>query len=77
MTSYRNLYIDNVYFFNKADIDAFLKNKAIEAYRRACRRFAEKPSMEMSIYCNEQAERLHKVEGLSWEEIEEIEISAY
>lgn len=77
MTAYRNLYIDHILFNSKADIDTFLKNKAIEAYRRACGRFAEKPSMEMSIYCQEQADRLHKVEGLSWEEIEEIEISAY
>ena len=55
----------------------FKNEPHIVGTRRACRRFAEKPSMEMSIYCQEQAERLHKVDGLSWEEIEEIEISAY
>lgn len=77
MTKYRNYYIDNVIFNSKEDIDRFIKAQAIESYKRACKRFSEKPSMEMSIFCSEKAEYLHRVIGLSWEEIEEIEISAY
>ena len=59
------------------DYDAFIKKQSVEEYRRACRYFAEKPSMEASIYCSERADYLNRVIGLSWEEIEEIEISAY
>ena len=29
MTQYKEYYIDYVYFFSKADIDSFLKRKAI------------------------------------------------
>lgn len=77
MTKYRNYYIDNVIFNSKEDIDRFIKAQTIESYKRACKRFSEKPSMEMSIFCSEKAEYLHRVIGLSLEEIEEIEISAY
>ena len=42
-----------------------------------CSYFAENPSMEASIYCSERADYLNRVIGLSWEEIEEIELSAY
>lgn len=77
MMKYRGYYIDHVIFHSKADIDAFVKKNAVNAYRRACRMFAESPSMECSIYCHEQAQRLHDDFGLSFSEIEEIEISAY
>ena len=77
MTQYRGYYIDNVIFNSKSDIDAFIKKQSVDEYRRACRYFAEKPSMEASVYCSEKADYLNRVIGLSWEEIEEIELSAY
>ena len=77
MTKYRGYYIDNVVFNSKEEIDRFLKNQAIESYKKACKRFDENPTMEMSVFCNKQADRLHNVFGLSYEEIEEIEVSAY
>ena len=77
MTQYKGLYIDHVIFHNAADIDAFLKEKAVESYKRAVRHFAECASYEASAYCDEKAEILHRVYGLDWAEIEEIEIEAY
>lgn len=77
MTQYRGYYIDNVIFSSKADIDEFVKEQAIRAYKTACRLFYESPSMERSTYCYELAERLHKVFGFTWDQIEAMELAIY
>lgn len=76
MKQYKGYYIDHVYFNSKEDIDKFLEKQAVESFVKACRYFAEHPSMEASIYEDEQAERLNKVFGYDWETIEQMEIEA-
>ena len=76
MTKYKGYYIDHVVFNSKDEIDAFVKAQAVEGYKAAYKRFTAKPNMETSAYCSKLADRLHKVFGLSYAEIEEIEISA-
>ena len=75
MTQYKGLYIDHIFFNTKADIDSYLKTKAVEAYKMAVRYFANHPSMEASIYADEKATNLVTAHGFSWGEVEEIEIS--
>lgn len=77
MKQYKGYYIDNVIFNSTEEIDNFLKEQALNAYRVACELFARESTMETSIYCDEQAERLVKYFGYSWEELEAIEIEVY
>lgn len=77
MTKYKGYYIDHVIFSSKAEIDDYLKQSAINTYKTACKWFAEQPCMEAAKYAADKAEALHKVHGLTWSEIEEIENSVY
>lgn len=77
MKQYKGLYIDNVYFNNTADIDQFLKEKAVQSYKTAVELFAHRKSMEYAIYVDECAERLVNQFGYTWEQVEAIEASAY
>ena len=77
MKQYKGYYIDHVYFHSKAEIDAHIKQEAVEEYQRRIRYFADHSTMEASIFCTEQADRLHNIFGFSYEEIEAIEIAAY
>lgn len=77
MKQYKGYYIDNVIFNNEAEIDAFLEKQAIDAYKLACELFAERPTIENSIYCDEKAERLVNQFGYTWDQIEALEIDAY
>ena len=76
MKQYRGYYIDNVVFFSKADIDAFIKQKAVEKFIWLNKYFSEHMTMEASVACSEQADLLHNNFGFSWEEIEALEIKA-
>lgn len=76
MAEYRGYYIDGIHFNSKAEIDAFVKKAAIKGYRLRVQSFADHPDLEHSLYANEQAEYLHKVFGMTWSEIEDIEIEA-
>lgn len=76
MTQYKGYYIDNIYFHSKAEIDNHIKNQAVEGFKRLHRYFAEHPTMEVSIRCSEEADRLHNIFGFSYEEIEALEIAA-
>lgn len=76
MTQYRGYYIDHIYFHSKAEIDAHIKNKAVEEYQRRIKYFSDHSTMEASIFCSEQADLLHNNFGFSYEEIEELEIAA-
>lgn len=76
MKQYKGYYIDGVYFNSKADIDEHIKAVTIESYKVACEMFSRHSDMEHSIYAAEIADRLHAL-GLTWDEIEAIEIEAY
>ena len=76
MTKYKGYYIDGVTFRNKAEIDKFIKDETINAYKMYCKMFAEKPSMELMHLINPCMDKLHDEYGLSYEEIELLEIEA-
>ena len=76
MTQYKGYYIDNIYFHSKAEIDNHIKNQAVESFKRLHRYFADHPTMEVSIRCSAEADRLHNIFGFSYEEIEALEIAA-
>lgn len=63
-------------FHTEAAVDAFILDRLKAKYRNAIKRFAAAASMELSIYASRIADQL-AAEGLSWSEIEEIELSAY
>lgn len=75
MKNYKGYYIDNVIFHSIEEIDAFLKNQAIEAYKKAVELFALHATMENSIYADSKAEILVNRHGLTWEDIEALEIA--
>ena len=77
MTKYKGLYIDHIYYHSKADIDESIKQKEIKNYKMRCEILAMRKTMEASIFADEQAEKLHNEFGISWEELEQIEIEAY
>lgn len=76
MKQYKGYYIDGVTFSSKADIDEHIKAATIQSYKVACEMFSRHSDMEHSIYASEIADRLHAL-GLTWDEIEQIEIEAY
>lgn len=78
MTQYKGYYIDNIIFNSKADIDNHIKEQAIDRYKMMCRMFAEHDAgMELSILMSEQADYMHNVCGMDYNEIEEIEIEVF
>ena len=77
MTQYKGYYIDHIYFNSEAEIDAHIKQKAVEEYQRRIRYFANHSTMEESIFCTDQTDLLYNNFGFSYEEIEAIEIAAY
>ena len=74
MKNYKGYYIDKVIFNSEKEIDDFLKDNAINAYRKAVELFAIHSTMEKSIYCDERAEILVNKFGFTWEDVEELEI---
>ena len=77
MTQHKSYYIDHIYFNSKDEIDAYIKQKAVEEYQRRIRYFADHTTVEASIFCTEQADLLHNNFCFSYEEIDAIEIAAY
>lgn len=77
MKQYKGYYIDKVIFHNETDIDAFIKKQTIEKYQQLCKMFAKNACMELIDMMNPYEERLHNEFGLSYEEIEQLEILAY
>lgn len=76
MKQYKGYYIDHVVFNSEAEIDNFIKEQAIEKYKMLCAMFAKKPSMELTAIMCDKADYLHNVCGLTYAEIEDIEIEA-
>lgn len=77
MKQYRGLYIDHIYYHSEADIDEAIKQREINNYKMRCENFAIHRTIEASLYADEQAEKLHDKFGISWKELERIEIEAY
>ena len=77
VTKYKNCYIGEGCFRNKAEVDEYLKQQDIEQFKKLHRMFAEKPDIAMGIICDKQAERLHDMYGFEWDEIEQMEIEVY
>lgn len=78
MTQYKCYFIDHIIFNSKTDIDTFIKEQAIDRYKMMCRMFAEHDAgMELSILMSEQADYMHNVCGMDYNEIEEIEIEVF
>lgn len=74
---YRGYYIDHIVFNSKEDIDSFIKKQAIDHYKMLCAMFANKPSMELSFMMSDRARELHDIHGMSYEEIETLELDAF
>ena len=75
MTQYKGYYIDNVIFTSKEDIDIFLKEKAVKAYRVAVELFNNNRNLEYSMYCDQCADVLVNNFGYTWEQVEALEIA--
>lgn len=74
MRNYKGYYIGTGCFSSKEEIDTFLKNKVVEAYRVAVRLFNSNLTMEASNYCMDRAEALVKQFGFTYEQVEQLEI---
>jgi hypothetical protein len=80
MEKYKGYYIsknDHGCFQNRAEVDAFLREQAISAYRLAVKAFAFCRDVAHSDYVTEKEEVLSEVFGLDWDEIAEIENNVY
>lgn len=76
MKQYKGYYIDKVIFNNETEIDAFIKKQTIEKYQLLCKMFTNDACMELVTMMTPYEERLHNEFGLSYEEIEQLEIKA-
>lgn len=76
MKQYKGYYIDHFYFNSTADIDEFIKEQTINKYIALCKMFANHPSMELIAVMTPYEEKLHNEFGLSYSEIEALELSA-
>ena len=76
MKKYKGYYIDHVVFNSKADIDTFIKEETIAKYKKLAKMFSQKPSMELVTYMQPYMAKLHDECGLSYDEIEALEIEA-
>ena len=77
MKKYRGYYIDHVVFHSESDIDNHIKEQAVSRYKMMCQKFANDGTMELSVLMSNHADYMHKSCGMSYEEIEEIEIEAF
>ena len=75
MINYKGYYIDNITFNSKEEIDNFLEEQAVKAYKQAVELFAVHPDMEHSAYADDRAEYLVSQFGYTWEQVEELEIA--
>lgn len=74
--AYKGYYIGPGTFQSKADIDKHIKQQAISAYKSFCHSFARHSNIEAALVMSEKADWMHKQLGMSYEEIEAIEIEA-
>lgn len=77
MKNYRGYYIDGVIFHSKSEIDAFIKEQAINKYKMYCRMFHEDSSMELIAIMSAHEIYMHDVCGMEYGEIEDIQIATF
>ncbi len=77
MKQYKGYYIDHIHFNSETEIDNFIKQQEVDRFIRYNKIFASNPTMEASVICSDQADRLHNIFGFSYEELEEIENAAF
>lgn len=77
MTQYKGYYIDHVIFNSETDIDSFIKEQAISRYKMMCQMFSKDSSMELCAIMGDQADYMHHVCGMDYNEIEAIEIEVF
>lgn len=73
MKNYKGYYIDGVWFHNENEIDKFLEEQAVKAYKTAYKMFLNHMDMAHSVFCDEKAEILVKNFGYTWSQVEALE----
>lgn len=63
-------------FKNASELEAWTKEGNIKEYKKLAKLFNNNPTMELSAMMSDCAEILHDRFGVSWEEIEEMEMAA-
>ena len=76
MKEYKGYYIDGIFFNSEEEIDKHIMDKAVERHTSLAELFATAPSFALSKAMDDSADRLHLLFGLSYEDIEDIEIAA-
>ena len=62
-------------FKNYKELENWNKAIHIREYKKLAEMFNNSPSMEISSMMSDRADILHTTFGMSWEEIEELEIA--
>ena len=75
MKKYKGYYIDKINFYSEREIDEFIKEQTIRKYKQFCKMFENDACMELIEIMTLYQDKLHNL-GLSYEEIENIEIEA-
>lgn len=75
MKIYKGYYIDKINFYSEREIDEFIKEQTIREYKQFCKMFENDACMELIEIMALYQDKLHNL-GLSYEEIENIEIEA-
>ena len=73
MLKYKGYYVDHVFFHSKEEIDKFIKDKAVWAYKNALTLFMNHPDFAHSTLVDEKAEYLVNHLGFSWEQIDKLD----
>lgn len=77
MKQYKGYYIDHIYFHSTEDIDNYIRGQLVKRFIKLNQLFLSSDSnIECSILCDEVAQQLNSQYGLSWEELEQLEITA-
>lgn len=77
MRKYKGYYIDGFYFTCKADIDAFIREKAIKRLKMLIGFFHRDGSMEASVMLSNHELYMETHLGFTPAEIEDMEIAFY
>lgn len=77
MRQYKGYYIDKVTFNSKEDVDNFIKTQLIDRYKKLCVMFSENVRIELIPIMQGIEDKLHDDYGMTYTEIEQIELSIY
>lgn len=70
MRRYKGLYIDGITFKNEKEADNFLKQLALDAFKRDTIWFYNKPCIQASSAYSDSAKYLVDVYGYTWDQLE-------